>query len=183
MFNVLTVQRTMPKWHHQNKFNEEPMLTTVEEILSEKSNDYTHHEHQYQAIAGSELVLDPLTSPTHGLNEIGLSVSVIIPAWNARHTIERCLTALEHCSFNYKFPESFEVIVVDDGSTDGTWEYLATLHLDLNFTLLQQAHHSRAYAMNTGISHSSGDVVVSCDADMILTPFSGFASKLPTNEL
>jgi tetratricopeptide (TPR) repeat protein len=64
------------------------------------------------------------------------------------------------------------VIVVDDGSTDGTWDYMEKLQLNLRLKAVQQTHQSRAQTQNTGIALAEGDVIISCDADMLLSPFS-----------
>jgi glycosyltransferase involved in cell wall biosynthesis len=145
---------------------------TLYDIIRERSNDYSPLENIYHSVTGGELVCNPLTSARYGPDEITLSASVVIPAWNARDTIEQCLIAIEQSSFNRRYPHLLEVVVVDDGSSDGTWELLEHLRLDLRLKAVQQAHHSQAHALNTGISIAEGDVIISCDADMILTPFS-----------
>ncbi len=148
------------------------MTANLKQIIQEKSNDYSSLEEQYRLATDGELVQDPFSSIWKHPKEITLSVSIVIPAWNAGNTIRRCLIAIEHSSFNYCFPHLLEVIVVDDGSTDDTWSILEHLNLDLRVTAVRQEHHSRAHAMNTAISIAQGDVIVSCDADMLLTTFS-----------
>ena len=148
------------------------MSKSLSQIIRERSNDYSALEEAYRTATGGELVYEPFTSPQHSHGEITLSASVIIPAWNAQHTIAQCLIAIEQSSFNRRYPHLLEVIVVDDGSTDGTWELLTHLQLDLNLKVVGQLHYSRAHAMNTGISIANGDILISCDADIILCPFS-----------
>ena len=147
-------------------------MKTLLQIVQEHSNDYSVLEEVYRTMTGGELVGEPFISPRYAPCEITLSTSVVIPAWNARDTIEQCLIAIEQSSFNRGYPHLLEVIVVDDGSSDGTWELLTHSQLDLNLKAVQQTHHSRAHAMNTGISIAEGDVIISCDADIILCPFS-----------
>ncbi len=144
----------------------------LKRIVQEKCNDYSHLEDTYRLATGGELVRDPFNSIWYCPEDITLSASVVIPAWNAGITIQRCLTAIEQSSFNRRYPHLLEVIVVDDGSTDDTWNILEHLDLDLRVVAVRQEHYSRSHAMNTGISVAQGDVVVSCDADMILTIFS-----------
>ena len=143
------------------------MKSTLE-IIRERSNDYEALEETYRSITGSELVTEPLDSPRF-VFPLTLSASIVIPAWNASHTIEKCLLAIEHSSFNEKYSKLLQVVVVDDGSVDGTWELLLSLRPSLNLTILRQSHHSRAHAMNAGIKISRGDVIISCDSDMILS--------------
>ena len=148
------------------------MQHTLEQQAQNHSNDYSSLELIYRDVTGGELVRDPYMSIRDPVTNLTLSASVIIPAWNARGTLEQCLTAIEQSSFNCRYPEKLEVIVVDDGSADGTWELLERLRLGINLKVIQQAHHSRAHTQNTGIAFAGGDVIISCDADMILTPFS-----------
>lgn len=147
------------------------MEPTLEKRAFAHHNDYSTLEAMYHRITGGELVRDPCASVHYAGPDIKLSASVIIPAWNARDTLEQCLIAIEQSSFNRKYQEQLEVVVVDDGSTDGTWDVLQRLRLNIHLKAVQQAHHSRAHTQNTGISIAEGDVIISCDADMILTPF------------
>lgn len=86
------------------------------------------------------------------------NVSVIIPAYNEAKTIGNVVaTALSH-------PNVFEVIVVDDGSFDGT----AVVAASQGATIVR--HHSnrgKAQAMETGVSRSSKNILFFIDADVI----------------
>jgi tetratricopeptide (TPR) repeat protein len=148
------------------------MHQTLEQQANTHNNDYSTLEAIYHRLTGSELVRDPYGSVHHTSPNLTLRASVVIPAWNARGTLEQCLIAIEQSSFNRKYPEQLEVIVVDDGSNDGTWELLQRLRLRMRLKAVRQKHHSRAHTQNTGIALAEGDVIISCDADMILTPFS-----------
>ena len=148
------------------------MDPTLEQLVHARDNDYSALEAAYRQACGGELVSDPYNSARHALPALTFSASVVIPAWNVRGSLRQCLLSIEHSSFNRQYPGQLEVIVVDDGSSDGTWELLQDLRLDLRLKAVRQAHHSRAQTQNTGIAMAEGDVVISCDADMILSPFS-----------
>ncbi len=144
------------------------MSTTLKQALSKLSNDYTPLEEKYARVTGTSLFLDPFAPPPRVKTTTPLTVSVVIPAWNARESILPCLTAIEHSSFNLNCQDRLHVVVVDDGSTDGTWEIIKKSSLSLNLTAIRQNHYGQAQALNTGISIAEGDIIISCDADMVL---------------
>lgn len=88
--------------------------------------------------------------------------SVIVPAHNAEDTIQRCLDSLAA-----QKSSDFEVVVVDDGSTDGTAELV---RLYPPFRLLQQARRGPGAARNAGLHASRGRYVAFLDADDEVEP-------------
>jgi glycosyltransferase involved in cell wall biosynthesis len=94
-----------------------------------------------------------------------LRASVIVPARDARQTLPRCLAALAA----QRLPTSdYEVIVVDDGSTDGTAEVARSAPLAP--IVISQGPHGPAAARNRGVAAASGPVLAFCDADVFPTP-------------
>lgn len=87
--------------------------------------------------------------------------SVVIAAYNARSTIERAVRS--NLAQDYK--GWFEIVVVDDGSTDGTASLLATLDDPRLRVLRLQQNIGRSAARNRGIQAAEGDFIVICDAD------------------
>ncbi len=88
-------------------------------------------------------------------------ISVIIPAWNAEATIGKCLDALAAQSFP---GERFEVIVVDNGSTDRTAEIAKSYAF---VTVLHEPQASSYRARNLGISVAKGEYLLFTDADCV----------------
>jgi cellulose synthase/poly-beta-1,6-N-acetylglucosamine synthase-like glycosyltransferase len=85
-------------------------------------------------------------------------ISVIVPAYNAETTLDDCLRALE----DQMLPrERYEIIVVNDGSTDQTAE-VARGH---DVRLLRQPHAGPAAARNRGAANARGDLLLFTDAD------------------
>ena len=85
-------------------------------------------------------------------------VSVVIPAFNAERHIESCLDSV----FGQGSDLALEVIVVDDGSTDGTAARLAEFPQVIR---LQQANAGPAAARNAGIGQARGEFVAFLDVD------------------
>ncbi|HHB89677.1 MAG TPA: glycosyltransferase [Anaerolineae bacterium] len=89
---------------------------------------------------------------------LNLRVSVIIPAYNAEKELARCLMALEYQTLPQ---DEYEVIVVDDGSQDGTAD-VAKAH---GARVLKLDHMGPAAARNAGAELARADIIVFTDAD------------------
>ena len=88
-------------------------------------------------------------------------VSVIIPCYNSFQWMERCIAALERQSYR-----SFEVIVVDDASTDGSYESLNELTVSFPLQVIRlEENRGPGHARNVGIEAAKGDWIAFCDAD------------------
>jgi peptidoglycan/xylan/chitin deacetylase (PgdA/CDA1 family)/GT2 family glycosyltransferase len=97
--------------------------------------------------------------------EVAVRFSIVIPTYERRETVLRTVRALgqqEH--------EDFEVIVVDDGSTDGTAAALRSLDLRAALTVLEQGNHGAARARNVGAARSAGEILLFLDDDMQAHP-------------
>ena len=96
-------------------------------------------------------------------------VSVVIPTYNRLPILEKCLRALED---QHPDPalDGFEVVLVDDGSTDGTvaWIQQRAEHFP-HVRLIQQEHGGPAEGRNRGVHHARGDVIVFIDSDLVVT--------------
>jgi glycosyltransferase involved in cell wall biosynthesis len=97
-----------------------------------------------------------------------LAASVLIPTWNSLPSLRACLAALERSSLNRLAPDRLQVVVCDDGSSDGTWDELTGRRYSLNLLGLRLDHRGQSSALNAGLTVAHGDVVVVCDSDMIL---------------
>jgi len=97
------------------------------------------------------------------------TLSVIVPSYNRQDEIQDLLASLE----KQKLATSdFEIVIVDDGSTDGTrdWveRYQSQSELHINF--VQQDHQGPGAARNNGMQHADGDVFVFIDSDCTAPP-------------
>jgi len=91
-------------------------------------------------------------------------VSIIVPAYNEAVGIEASVRSLAASVY-----PSFELIVVDDGSTDGTGRVVTSLGLD-NVTVVAQPNAGKPAALNTGIARARHDVLVTVDGDTVFEP-------------
>lgn len=98
-------------------------------------------------------------------------LSVVIPTYNRLPILEKCLRALEQQQLSPQGAiQTYEVIVVDDGSTDGTVDWLQTQSDQFpHVRLFRQAHQGPAAARNLGVQQAAGDVIVFIDSDLVVT--------------
>ncbi len=92
-------------------------------------------------------------------------VTIVVPAFNVAKTIRETLESLLAQTF-----QDFEVVIIDDGSSDATPDIANEYCADPRVRLVQQRNRGLAGARNTGISVASGDLIGFCDADDIWEP-------------
>lgn len=88
----------------------------------------------------------------------GMTVSVVIPTFNRAHLITRALDSVAAQTRRVT-----EVIVVDDGSTDGTEDIIRSNHPYVK--LVRQTNHGVSHARNTGIKTAGGEWIAFLDSD------------------
>ena len=97
------------------------------------------------------------------------TLSIVIPAYNERATIENVIRSVAAVPLNL----SREIIVVDDYSTDGTRELLPTVSAPPGTTLrvaMHEHNQGKGAAIRTGLEQATGDIVVVQDADLEYDP-------------
>ncbi|AFZ46852.1 glycosyl transferase family 2 [Cyanobacterium stanieri PCC 7202] len=96
--------------------------------------------------------------------------SVVIPTYNRLPILQKCLRALEQQNYDSSLIDGYEIVVVDDGSTDDTISWIETEkdHLP-HVNLFQQNHEGAAIARNLGIEKAQGDLIIFIDSDLVVT--------------
>ena len=96
-------------------------------------------------------------------------LSVVIPTYNRLPILQKCLLALEGQRLQAPL-SGYEVVLVDDGSTDDTVAWLQReQHRFPHVRLVQQDHGGPAEGRNRGVEHARGDVIVFIDSDLVVT--------------
>ena len=114
------------------------------------------------------------------INKENFKLSIIIPCYNEKNTIEIILNKIIQNLNNYKFL-NYEILIVDDCSTDGTIQILKQLDKDNKIAIhFHDKNLGKGAAIHTALKHLSGEVVIIQDADLeydpsdyhkLLTPF------------
>ena len=104
------------------------------------------------------------------MNQQQLFISVVIPTYNRRPILNKCLKALEKQKFTDNKINDYEIVLVDDGSTDGTLKWLADSQPEFpHLNLFCQEHQGPAEARNLGVAKAQGNIIIFIDSDLVVT--------------
>ena len=95
-------------------------------------------------------------------------LSILIPVYNEKNTISKILEKIEEVNLD-KFSIEKEIIIIDDGSTDGTKDILRSLG-DKYKIVYHSKNKGKGSAIRTGLQYVSGDYVIIQDADLEYDP-------------
>lgn len=91
-------------------------------------------------------------------------VSVVIPAYNEEKSLSKCLDAL----VKQKTQDAFQVILVDNNSTDKTAEIARSYQNKLDIEVIFAKQKGRGLARNIGFQKAQSDIILSTDADTVV---------------
>ena len=99
-----------------------------------------------------------------------MNVSIIVPSYNESESLPELCSWIDKVMQANKF--SYEIIVVDDGSTDDSWSVLKELSLNNIFVkgIKFRRNYGKSAALNSGFEKAQGEVVITMDADLQDSP-------------
>jgi len=96
-------------------------------------------------------------------------VTIIVPCWNEEKTVEKTV----HSLLDLDYPkDKVTIFLIDDGSTDGTWEAIKKFPQYPNIKIFQKENGGKYTALNLGLAHTETDFVGCLDADSFADKYS-----------
>ena len=97
-------------------------------------------------------------------------ISVVIPTYNRLAILQKSLVALENQELTDNKIDGYEIVLVDDGSTDRTLSWLSENKAQFpHVKTFEQNHQGAAAARNLGVKKAQGDTIVFIDSDLVVT--------------
>jgi glycosyltransferase involved in cell wall biosynthesis len=94
-------------------------------------------------------------------------LSILMPVYNERERVERAIAEV----LETELPDEFELLVINDGSTDGTTEILRSSNWDARVRLIEhEVNRGKGAAIQTGLEQAKGDFSAIFDADLEYDP-------------
>lgn len=102
-----------------------------------------------------------------------MKISVIVPVFNEEASISAVLSELEMYMNEYEKPGEWEIVIVNDGSSDKTVDILNSIRESKEWLKVADLvfHHGRGRALREGFKEANGDIIVSIDADLSYAPY------------
>jgi glycosyltransferase involved in cell wall biosynthesis len=99
-----------------------------------------------------------------------MDLSVVIPVFNEEESIKELTEWIERVCINARL--SFEIIFIDDGSTDSSWQIIDSIAINKQFVkgFRFRRNYGKAAALHTGFDTAKGDVVITMDSDLQDSP-------------
>jgi glycosyltransferase involved in cell wall biosynthesis len=99
-----------------------------------------------------------------------MDLSIVIPVFNEEESLPELTAWIEKVCNNARL--SFELIFIDDGSSDSSWKIISGLSIEKSFVkgLRFRRNYGKAAALHTGFHEASGEVVITMDSDLQDSP-------------
>lgn len=92
-------------------------------------------------------------------------VSIIVPIYNTREYLEKCLNSIVQQTYKH-----YEVIMIDDGSTDGSEEIYTKYLEDSRFSVIKNSNQGLSFSRQLGFNLSKGEYFITIDSDDFISP-------------
>ena len=111
-----------------------------------------------------------MTHRQTNLNHFPMDLSLVIPVYNEEESIQELTEWIGRVCLNAKL--SYEIIFIDDGSSDSSWEKIRSMAGNNHFVkgCRFRRHYGKAAALHTGFIEASGEVVITMDSDLQDSP-------------
>ena len=146
-----------------NQFNTQEYLTTYNDVKKTNINPFVHYilygifENRYSNNIKFNILKEKY------------KVSIIMPSFNRKKIIEKAINSCLNQTF-----DNFEIIIIDDGSTDNTKEYLLSKYktefTNQTIKYYSIAHKGVSFARNIGLKYSTGNLIAYLDTDNLWHP-------------
>ena len=99
-----------------------------------------------------------------------MDISVVVPLFNEAESLHELTAWIDRVMKENNF--SYEVLLINDGSTDNSWEVITSLHADHPCVkgVYFRRNYGKSPALNTGFARAQGDVIITMDADLQDSP-------------
>ena len=99
-----------------------------------------------------------------------LDISVVIPLYNEEESLNELCSWIDKVMVENDY--KYEILLIDDGSTDSSWKVITELSSQLSSTkgIKFNRNYGKSAALNTGFKHANGEVIITMDADLQDSP-------------
>ena len=135
-------------------------------------NNYSKLREKYEEKYHESFNQNPYDSiNNHPLTDLKYKVSIVMATWNSGNTIKYTLRSIENTYICNNFNDKLEVVIVDDGSDDDTFDIINDNSYNFKIKYIRQEHLGKPSAVNIGVYNSTGDIIILTDSDIIYFPF------------
>ena len=137
-------------------------------ILKKKNSNYRPMPHEIYTRQKLEELCKFPKGKIDACNEMGdfYELSIIVPAYNVEQYIEKCVESILNQKTKYKF----ELIIVNDGSTDNTYSIIQQYKNRKNVVIINQENGGHSSARNSALKHINGKYLMFVDSDDYILP-------------
>jgi len=109
----------------------------------------------------------PENNENSAMDNSSVDISIVVPLYNEKESLPHLMKGISDTLLSCG--KTFEVIFVDDGSTDGSFDELQSLHKTYGAqakALRFSRNYGKSAALNAGIDHAAGSIIITMDADL-----------------